>query len=991
MEQLRPNPLIRRFDHSTSDNFYSPRNVRRKTFNERVDNTDASFTSKSLTEGKYKYRRGDVSDIIDYSVPSMTEQLDGDSMYGSVTEVIQALSAKKWEILNCLSELYPSLLSHPVFSVGSSPRGGGGTSNVVSQGVIDLDGEDEIHDVRPVSDERMETPGGQIVLHTPGCNNAMVIAGSDERYMIGNNKPDYSYDLEVSKMRRDPNYCGIQISTDAQRIGSQVRTPYHVEQRQRRNSTTQNDNQGIAPVGAQMSTPYDFQLLFLKKPVGEKPAKHVNGSDQRKRNVEKEDKGVCAETVMEKSKGVYVGVQDDLMSDSGSGGGGEDDGLGDIWMEMNLALECSKDASSALGTAMEHIAEEEEDECEHSFVLKDDLGYVCRICGVIEKSIEQIFDFQWGKGTKTTRTSYMSQSRTTKDCERVEGSQFTIANASDQDFGVAEISVHPRHMKQMKPHQIEGFNFLLRNLVSDSPGGCILAHAPGSGKTFMIISFMQSFLAKYPNARPLVVLPKGILGTWKREFERWQVEEIPLYDLYTSKADSRAQQLDVLKQWVEHKGILFLGYKQFASIVSNSTSSIAAAACHDILLKVPTILILDEGHTPRNETTDVLYSLSQVQTPRKVVLSGTLFQNHVKEVFNILNLVRPKFLKLDTSKAVVRRVMSRVQIAVRKQVKNSGGDTMFYDLVEETLQNDQDFRRKVTVIQDLREMTGKVLHYYKGDFLDELPGLIDLTVLLTLNPKQKHAVEKLRKLDKFKRSSMGSAVYVHPQLKEHAESCATGEKGHIHEAKIDELLNKVELNDGVKTKFFLTLLALCESAGEKMLVFSQYLLPLKFLERLVVKTRGWSLGKEIFVISGDSSQDQREISMERFNNSKDAKVFFGSIKACGEGISLVGASRLLILDIHLNPSVTRQAIGRAFRPGQTKKVYAYRLVAADSPEEEDHHTCFRKELISKMWFEWNEICGYHDFAMEEVNTKDLDDSFWDSPSLGEDVKALYKR
>ncbi|KAI3888042.1 hypothetical protein MKW92_019506, partial [Papaver armeniacum] len=48
-----------------------------------------------------------------------------------------------------------------------------------------------------------------------------------------------------------------------------------------------------------------------------------------------------------------------------------------------------------------------------------------------------------------------------------EGSQFTIANASDQDFGVAEISVHPRHMKQMKPHQIEGFNFLLRNLVCD--------------------------------------------------------------------------------------------------------------------------------------------------------------------------------------------------------------------------------------------------------------------------------------------------------------------------------------------------------------------------------------------------------------------------------------------------------------------------------------------------------------------------------------------
>ncbi|RZC89020.1 hypothetical protein C5167_030713 [Papaver somniferum] len=41
-----------------------------------------------------------------------------------------------------------------------------------------------------------------------------------------------------------------------------------------------------------------------------------------------------------------------------------------------------------------------------------------------------------------------------------------------------------------------------------------------------------------------------------------------------------------------------------------------------------------------------------------------------------------------------------------------------------------------------------------------------------------------------------------------------------------------------------------------------------------------------------------------------------------------------------------------------------------------------------MWFEWSEIFGYHNFAMEEVNTKDLDDSFWDRPSLGEDVWTL---
>ena len=81
-----------------------------------------------------------------------------------------------------------------------------------------------------------------------------------------------------------------------------------------------------------------------------------------------------------------------------------------------------------------------------------------------------------------------------------------------------------------------------------------------------------------------------------------------------------------------------------------------------------------------------------------------------------------------------------------------------------------------------------------------------------------------------------------------------------------------------------------------------------------MRMKGWSPGREIFMISGESSSQHREWSMEQFNNSSVAKVFFGSIKACGdwEGLSLVGASRIIILDVHLNPSVTRQAIGRAF-------------------------------------------------------------------------------
>ncbi|KAL4615853.1 hypothetical protein ACB092_07G156900 [Castanea dentata] len=673
----------------------------------------------------------------------------------------------------------------------------------------------------------------------------------------------------------------------------------------------------------------------------------------------------------------------------------KDDGLANIWNEMAVALECSKvftfDFDIGVDPSTDEHTREGGEQCDHSFFLKDDLGYVCRICGVVDKAIESIFEFQYSKGKKTTRT-YMRDSQSNNSIGSDKSLPLGVKSSSD-DLMANEIFAHPRHSKQMKPHQVEGFNFLCSNLLSNNPGGCILAHAPGSGKTFLVISFIQSFLARYLHARPLVILPKGILATWKKEFQIWQVEDIPLLDFYGSKAESRSQQLDVLRQWVAQKSILFLGYKQFSAIVCDRGTSKVATDCQDILLKVPSILILDEGHTPRNENTDMVQSLSRIQTPLKVILSGTLYQNHVKEVFNILNLVRPKFLRLQASQDIVRRIMSRVQVSsVRKNLK-PGMDLAFFDLVEHTLQQkDENSKRKATVIQDLREMTRQVLHYYKGDFLDELPGLVDFNVMLNLSAIQKIEVEKLRRLDYFRRNSLGSLVYMHPQLKYFSEKYpSTGDKSLVDDEKIDEMLENMNVREGVKVKFFLNMLGLCESAGEKLLVFSQYILPLKLLERLSMKVKGWRPQKEIFMITGDSNSEYREWSMERFNSSDDAKVFFGSIRACGEGISLVGASRILILDVHLNPSVSRQAIGRAFRPGQKRKVYTYRLIAADSPEEEDHNTCFRKESISKMWFEWNENCGHSEFEMKTRDVKDCGDPFLESLSLQEDIKLLSQR
>nr|GEW89670.1 protein chromatin remodeling 35-like [Tanacetum cinerariifolium] len=97
--------------------------------------------------------------------------------------------------------------------------------------------------------------------------------------------------------------------------------------------------------------------------------------------------------------------------------------------------------------------------------------------------------------------------------------------------------------------------------------------------------------------------------------------------------------------------------------------------------------------------------LEKVQTRRKVVHSGLLYQNNVKEVFNILNIVHPKFLKMETPNQIESRILSRSSI--EKDLRKSSNNE-FYEDGENTLAKDDNHKRKELLIKDLREMTSKL-------------------------------------------------------------------------------------------------------------------------------------------------------------------------------------------------------------------------------------------------------------------------------------------
>ena len=112
--------------------------------------------------------------------------------------------------------------------------------------------------------------------------------------------------------------------------------------------------------------------------------------------------------------------------------------------------------------------------------------------------------------------------------------------------------------------------------------------------------------------------------------------------------------------------------------------------------------------------------------------------------------------------------------------------------------------------------------------------------------------------------------------------------------------------------------------GHRALIFSQFT---SFLARIrvVLERRGAS------VVQLDGSTRNREEVVERFR-SGEAQVFLISLKAGGSGLTLTEADYVYVMDPWWNPAAEEQAIDRAHRIGQTKKVNVYRLVATDTIE-----------------------------------------------------------
>ena len=136
--------------------------------------------------------------------------------------------------------------------------------------------------------------------------------------------------------------------------------------------------------------------------------------------------------------------------------------------------------------------------------------------------------------------------------------------------------------------------------------------------------------------------------------------------------------------------------------------------------------------------------------------------------------------------------------------------------------------------------------------------------------------------------------------------------------------------DGSKLKLLISIVKRCQVSKEKLLVFTESLNSLDAIER-VFRDMSWQEGADYLRMDGTRMKvlADRQKAVDEFNNpaNTNCKVFLVSSKTGSHGLNLTGASRVVIFDINWNPTTDVQAIFRAYRMGQQKPVFIYRLVA----------------------------------------------------------------
>ena len=400
-------------------------------------------------------------------------------------------------------------------------------------------------------------------------------------------------------------------------------------------------------------------------------------------------------------------------------------------------------------------------------------------------------------------------------------------------------------------------------------GGC-LADDMGLGKTVQMLALLQNHYQARTNHRPsLAVVPKSLLFNWRQEAERFAPDLRVMEYTGTDRGELR-------DQFGKHELVLTTYGTLRRDILSLREESFAYA-------------ILDEAQMIKNAGSQVAKASRLISAEHRIALSGTPIENHLGDLWSIFEFLNPGMLGRSS---------------VFKLYTRDSESTESRTLLSQALKPFILRRTKEEVATELPEKIEQTIFCRMGtrqrQLYDELRAHYRES-LLSLVKKQGLSKSKIHVLEALLRLRQAAC---HPALLDRATSQDSSAKLDVLIPQIEELLDE----------------------NHKALVFSQFTSMLSIVrEHLDAK------GIRYAYLDGQT-RNRRQV-VEEFQNDPDCGLFLISLKAGGLGLNLTAADYVFLLDPWWNPAVETQAIDRAHRVGQTRKVIAYRLICQDTVEE----------------------------------------------------------
>ena len=422
----------------------------------------------------------------------------------------------------------------------------------------------------------------------------------------------------------------------------------------------------------------------------------------------------------------------------------------------------------------------------------------------------------------------------------------------------------------ISPYQHEGVKWLVhRELAASYPGG-FLCDEMGLGKTVQLIATMLA----NPKPRTLVVVPKSIVGQWCDEVARFA----PSLSTYA---------FDGAKRKLPEKlpDIVVAPYSVLPQRPGGPVCELLSVEWDRV--------ILDEGHEIRNKKSKSHIACRALQAEIRWVVSGTPVFNSMKDFVALCGF-------LGIPREVVQGYTDRIRSAYVLR------------------------RTKTDVAQGVYDAAGRCI--VPGNKRLELPPCDFQNLELEMYPEEralykevfergqdivrhvfKTGTQNLHQMELLECLLRARQVMTWPQL--YLDGIALKEESDP-EPWLGRSKKMETLVESIKTH-----------PKEKTLVFTQFMGEMDRIQEILSE-----LKIPTFRIDGSVSKEQREERIAAFKKADGGAVFIIQIKAGGVGLNLQEATRVYITCPAWNPATELQAIGRAHRTGQTRKVVVRRLI-----------------------------------------------------------------